>query len=410
LSAEERESKDALAVLVILEVDEEKAELTEDERLVLTNEIRATAARLLGDWWVVLTQENMADILARGDSQTLGCTSRLCAFDLGSSLDAAIVVSGYAGRFQSKLAVTLQLHDTVNRTSMGEQTARASNVEELSGQVRAAARRLLLPLVPGVEVRFETIPSGATLTLANGQACTTPCSAKLDPGQYAIKAQHSWEWEVVRDSVEVQPSQTHFHWRLERSAKWKRQEGKRQAKEADIERRRRIAAHNQPFKSLRMMWFRPTLFVGADGEFHVHVDMVTIVKGRGKSPLVVDFSLSALTGFEYFSGRNYWNWVFFGFGVKPKVFIDWPVPGLYLGLPASLSLGFTGRSHAEGSFSGFAAPVLGYLWGVEGAFVEMQVGYGALIESLSEELPESENTEWDSRIHFGVLASVWIGF
>src|SRR6059058_5901078 len=95
----------------------------------------------------VMTRENMFVLLQAQGKSLENCEGE-CEVDTGRRLGADYVVSGDLLRVGASLKATLKLHDTHSGTLLGAVSASGVDVEALDGNLPAAVKRLVEPLVP----------------------------------------------------------------------------------------------------------------------------------------------------------------------------------------------------------------------------------------------------------------------
>lgn len=120
------------------------AGLEAPEAAYLTDQVRGAALGLPPDRFLVLTRENVLELLPPG-TDLADCVGA-CEVETGRNLGADFVVTGDVLRFGGELRVALKLHDTKDAKLLAQQEAKARAVADLEAPVRDAARKLLVNL------------------------------------------------------------------------------------------------------------------------------------------------------------------------------------------------------------------------------------------------------------------------
>ena len=134
-------SKDRLAVLEITG----QSELTPDQRMHLSDQVRAEATRLIGNAYQILTRETMSGLTDTPEMLEAVETGR--EVDVGKALRAQWLITGEALGDAHLLRVTLKLHDIERGVSIDIEFAQGREMSRLVREVKKASGRLLVHLL-----------------------------------------------------------------------------------------------------------------------------------------------------------------------------------------------------------------------------------------------------------------------
>ena len=218
------------------------AGLVRQEVAYVTNLVRGVASRLPEKGYMVMTKENMLQLLPP-DVDLATCEDAKCEVAFGKMVGADYVASGQVVRFGRLLKVSLVLHDTRSSALKGSENASADTVEGLERPVKEAAARLFSNLAgwpdegaapPRTGVTFgggtvkqgvaaldkgETIvnettddtgflvvtstPNKATLFLNGKEIGTTPKQLEQMVGRYVVTAELGKFYHPARQVVSL---------------------------------------------------------------------------------------------------------------------------------------------------------------------------------------------------------------
>ncbi len=219
--------------------------LTQSELNDLTALARGTAADVLGDQFIVMTEQNMQRIL-KGMGLTLEqCQSETgdCAVEIARKLQADHVVTGKVRSAFGKLTLNLELYATENGDLIVARRVSVKAKEEFEEKIRPAMANTLMKL-PGMSsgggldfqlqerrdtrgsnwkssgasldvVKFQSTPPGATILVDGKVVCQGKpyCSKALTPGLH--KVQMHLERHVSREEMVDTASIAQIDWQLE---------------------------------------------------------------------------------------------------------------------------------------------------------------------------------------------------
>jgi TolB-like protein len=207
----------------------------------ITHMVRASAARVLTRGYLVMTRENILELLPPGTDYAQ-CANGTCEVDFARKVGADFVVSGEVLRFGSSLKVTLNLHHALTAALVKSETASAKSVDTLEGPVGEAADRLFSPLAgafagrggagdgrfgggtvtqgqafdtgKAIENKFtddtgyltiESDPAGAVFSLNGQETGKTPKTVEQMAGRWVVTAELGKLYHPARQEVTVTP-------------------------------------------------------------------------------------------------------------------------------------------------------------------------------------------------------------
>lgn len=129
------------------------ANLTETEIVYLTDQIRGGALKLDQRRYLVMTRENILEMLPPGVD--LASCEGQCEVETGRNIGADYVATGEIIRFGQALKVSMRLYDTRTSALIGQASASAKEVDTLEQPVIRATGRLLRPLERAADPRVE---------------------------------------------------------------------------------------------------------------------------------------------------------------------------------------------------------------------------------------------------------------
>ena len=133
--------KDRLAVLEMAG----QSELTPDQRMHLSDQIRAEATHLIGNAYQVMTRETMSELT--DSSEMLEAVETGREVDVGKALRAQWLITGEVLGDEDLLRVTLKLHDIERGVSIDIEFAQGREMSRLVREVKKASGRLLVHLL-----------------------------------------------------------------------------------------------------------------------------------------------------------------------------------------------------------------------------------------------------------------------
>ncbi len=189
------------------------AALEGQEVSYLAGLVRGEALRLPVDRFLVMTRENLLELLPPG--RTLEDCVGDCDVETGRNIGADFVLSGEVVRFGGELRLVLRLHETREGRLLADATARAPSVLGLEGPVVEAARAAL----SGLALRRRELPPPPVAD--DGPA---PLSdAALSFAEVDIDALEAYDRAVRADRGRGSPAEKAAAWRTvgARAPKWK---------------------------------------------------------------------------------------------------------------------------------------------------------------------------------------------
>ena len=175
-----------------------KVGLGEEDVSYLTDVARGTAAKVLGEAYIVQTEQNMQRILSGMGLTLEQCMAKSgdCEVEIARKLQADYAVAGRIRHALGKLKLTIQLYATGSGALLGQHDDTLREISALEGSVRAGIGALLATLpgaVGGVEASgrpadppLKTPPSESTALPVplQGEALTAghrhTCAIKTD--------------------------------------------------------------------------------------------------------------------------------------------------------------------------------------------------------------------------------------
>ena len=222
--------------------------LSESETSLLTDVGRGQAVKVLGDGYIVQTEQNMQRILSTQGLSLEQCMAKSgdCEVEIARKLQADYAVAGRIRKAFGELKLTIQLYETGSGALLEQHDTSARDAKDLESAVRKGMTALLsklpgaagagpsagLPAMPmemrdasGADwqpsaaasvtvVKFSSTPAGAMVMLDGKPICTaTPCSKEVAAGIRNV-AMHL-ERHVSREEMLDTSSQKKLHWKLE---------------------------------------------------------------------------------------------------------------------------------------------------------------------------------------------------
>jgi hypothetical protein len=126
--------------------------------LLLSDQAREGALESLGTGFLVLTRENMAEILSDSGME-LSCASGECEVELARNIGADYVVSGSVTMVEGLHFLNLKLHESAKGSLVSSRTSKASRGAELVELARSESVELLLPIAPAKVERTVILAS-----------------------------------------------------------------------------------------------------------------------------------------------------------------------------------------------------------------------------------------------------------
>jgi len=241
-SAAEAKSQTSEKMIAVLDFVN-NADLAPHEGDFITHLIRGVAARLPQDKYLVMTKENILELLPP-DKDYAQCADGVCEIEFGRNVGADYVVSGEVLKFGGAYKVTMNLHQTRTASLITSGRASADTVRGLEEPVERAAGRVLshlpggAPLLKGVAdtrgpgkigggtvkhgVKFDrgddivneivddtgfltinTDPDGATLFLNGKEIGTSPKVLDKMVGRYVIVAELGKMYHPARQELDL---------------------------------------------------------------------------------------------------------------------------------------------------------------------------------------------------------------
>ena len=198
--------------IAVLELTSEAA--PESVLLTITDSVRSgTRDVLSGDEYIVMTRQNMITVL--GDNGIdASCVEGQCELDLARAMQANLVVTGRLISVEGQFHLNLNIYNVGNGDLLKAEDVWAGSIRELIDASEQTARVLIREALgvygsgrqevgregrigggEGLDlgsssrvviVRFESVPSGASVSVDNQILCNTPCSRDLSPGTHRV--------------------------------------------------------------------------------------------------------------------------------------------------------------------------------------------------------------------------------
>ena len=209
-AATEGNSSALLLRIAALDV-QSKSDIADQELIYLSDLLRGAVRRALpGDRFLLMTRENIAELLPKGVSVN-DCIGD-CAVTVGRKLGADYVVTSELFVLQGGRKLSLSLYSTKDSNLIASNAIAAADLSELEGKVKQSVAELLVSLSgeigPGAQRRVAparedwqpsladmvildvvTTPPGATVLLDGSPFCSaTPCRGEVAIGSHSIEA------------------------------------------------------------------------------------------------------------------------------------------------------------------------------------------------------------------------------
>ena len=216
------------------------AKITDAEANYLTDLVRDAAVRALsGRGFLVMTRENIYELLPPDMRDLTKCTEASCEVEAGRMIGADYLITGEVLRFADEFRGALKVHHSFSGAFLGGETCAGKTLKDLEGGLKEAAGRLLalvrdhagvdapaaaLPATTpaagyapageaDVIVKFESAPPGATVELGDQPLCETPCSRVLPAGSRDL-AMKRVNYFPRREAVQVKAGMPTVKWDL----------------------------------------------------------------------------------------------------------------------------------------------------------------------------------------------------
>ncbi|MFN3199656.1 MAG: hypothetical protein ACE366_14720 [Bradymonadia bacterium] len=146
------------------------ASLSPTEIIYLTDQVRGAALRLDQKKFLVMTRENILEMLPPGVD--LASCETDCEVETGRNIGADYLVTGEVIRFGAKLKASLRIYDTRSAALIGQTSGSAARLEALERPVVAAASKLFRTL------EKKRKPKGKASTVARSEMFGTPKTSR----------------------------------------------------------------------------------------------------------------------------------------------------------------------------------------------------------------------------------------
>lgn len=127
--------------VAVLEFDD-SAGLSDFERGMLSDDVRAAALALSKGRLLVMTRENMLTLLPPGTTLAQCQSETRCEVEMGRKVGADVVVVGTVGRFAGELTASMKMYDTHSGALLAQEGCAGRDLKALRESVQAKARDL----------------------------------------------------------------------------------------------------------------------------------------------------------------------------------------------------------------------------------------------------------------------------
>jgi PEGA domain len=159
----------------------------------------------------VITSEQLRVTLeASATQQLLGCDTAKCMADIGSTVQATVVLGGNVAKVGDDLLISLVAISPTNGVRVGEANRKVARHQDLSYY---AARQLTAvtltgkSIEPRVPVRITTSELGSIVIIDGAEIGEAPLTANVDPGNHEImvRADGFATWRTLVNVEEASP-------------------------------------------------------------------------------------------------------------------------------------------------------------------------------------------------------------
>ena len=222
--------------LAVLEFTGEGANVSHAELTYLADKTRGAALKVLdASEWEVMTRENMLVVLETNAADLAACMGE-CEVETGRLIGAHQVVAGSIVKLGDSLRLTLKAFNTESGRMLGFEEVSAAGLEELADGIsvacgdlwgvapvrasstagdRTASRSIgtsneewSMDEVERHVVRFDSDPSGASVSLDGSLICnTTPCSKEIAAGGHDVEMVLA-RYEPATRTIDVRTKET----------------------------------------------------------------------------------------------------------------------------------------------------------------------------------------------------------
>ena len=156
-------------------------------RLLLADQAREGALEALGPGFLVLTRENMAEVL-QDSGMDIACATGECEVEIARSIGADYVVTGSVTMVEGLYFLNLKLHESAKGSLLASQTSKAEGSAALVELARLESMALLKPIAPPSRPLAGPSPGAAEEEL---EALSAELSSKLS-GQQEAGEEERW--------------------------------------------------------------------------------------------------------------------------------------------------------------------------------------------------------------------------
>ena len=189
------------------------AQLPKAEIEIVTDTVRGEIAELLGKRFTMITKEN---ILVLVDQETCNRASEAsCEVEMGKTLNAHYIITGTLTRLETRLYLTLKVHQTASSQLLGNKQGFTESTKSLLSQVAPRLARDIAVLIdPQVASRSETL----TASIDALQKELGSAKKEKSSDDFASKLKQLRETEIKKEETTGDGSDEEYQRELKRIA------------------------------------------------------------------------------------------------------------------------------------------------------------------------------------------------
>ncbi|MDR2731611.1 MAG: hypothetical protein LBB36_00150 [Fibromonadaceae bacterium] len=140
-----------VAVLELLPNESVQKAISIEESRHLTDELRRQAVmNLPKNEYSVLTRDNIIALIP-SDEKEAECLAEKCAIEIGRAIGAEYITQGTIGKFGKKLAISVELYETMGGKLLSSIVFESEDIEGLLNIIRSEARPLFYSIFDGTK-------------------------------------------------------------------------------------------------------------------------------------------------------------------------------------------------------------------------------------------------------------------